>query len=134
MADKCLVPNRKIIEQLRRTYKKGTRIQLERMDDVQAPPVGTKGTVIAVDDLGSIMVKWDNGSSLSLVYGIDSCWILHTVTTVCYGEKRIWDSREDAVKYFLDGALACEGSESERYLNIVRQLKEGLDFATDEIV
>ena len=30
------------------------------MDDVQTPPVGTKGTVIGVDDIGSIHVQWDN--------------------------------------------------------------------------
>ena len=43
------------------------------MDEVQAPPVGTKGTVFGVDDTGSIMVDWDNGSSLNVVYGVDSC-------------------------------------------------------------
>lgn len=43
------------------------------MDDVQAPPIGTKGTVKGVDDIGSIMVSWDNGSSLSVVYGEDKC-------------------------------------------------------------
>jgi len=43
------------------------------MDDVQAPPVGTKGTVRGVDDIGSIMVAWDNGSGLSVAYGEDSC-------------------------------------------------------------
>ena len=42
------------------------------MDDPQAPPVGTKGTVIAVDDIGSILVHWDNGSGLNVVYGEDS--------------------------------------------------------------
>jgi hypothetical protein len=41
------------------------------MDDPQAPPVGTKGTVIAVDDIGSILVNWDNGSGLNVVYGED---------------------------------------------------------------
>jgi hypothetical protein len=46
------------------------------MDDVQAPPTGTKGTVWGVDDTGSIMVQWDNGSSLNVVYGIDSCKII----------------------------------------------------------
>jgi len=41
------------------------------MDDVQAPPIGTKGTVTGVDDTASIMVNWDNGSGLNLVYGED---------------------------------------------------------------
>lgn len=43
------------------------------MDDIQAPPIGTKGTVIGVDDIGSIMVRWDNGSGLNLAYGEDIC-------------------------------------------------------------
>lgn len=41
---------------------KGCRVVLERMDDMQAPPIGTEGTVRGVDDTGSIMVKWDNGA------------------------------------------------------------------------
>ena len=41
------------------------------MDDLQAPPIGTKGTVRGVDDTGSIMVDWDNGSGLNVVYGED---------------------------------------------------------------
>ena len=44
-----------------------------KMDDIQAPPIGTRGTVIGVDDIGSIVVKWDNGSSLHIVYGEDVC-------------------------------------------------------------
>ena len=43
------------------------------MDDVQAPPIGTKGTVYGVDDTGSMLVNWDNGSGLNVVYGVDSC-------------------------------------------------------------
>ena len=59
------------IERLKAKYPKGTRVRLVRMDDIQAPPVGTLGTVIGVDDIGSILVNWDNGSSLNVVYGID---------------------------------------------------------------
>ena len=49
------------LEGLRRRYKPGTRVELLQMDDVQAPPIGTKGTVLGVDDVGSIMVAWDTG-------------------------------------------------------------------------
>ncbi|MBM9833150.1 DUF4314 domain-containing protein, partial [Enterococcus faecalis] len=42
------------------------------MDDVEAPPTGTLGTVIDVDDIGSILVKWDNGSRLNIIYGVDA--------------------------------------------------------------
>ncbi|MEA4822112.1 MAG: DUF4314 domain-containing protein, partial [Erysipelotrichales bacterium] len=59
------------IEKIRKDYPVGLRIELVRMDDVQAPSIGTKGTVKGVDDIGSIMVAWDNGSSLNIVYGKD---------------------------------------------------------------
>jgi len=67
------IPNKEIIESLRRQYLIGTRAELVQMDDVQAPPIGTKGTVTGVDDIGSIMVKWDNGCGLHIVYGEDIC-------------------------------------------------------------
>ena len=41
------------------------------MDDCLAPPFGTKGTVRGVDDTGSILVNWDNGSGLNVIYGED---------------------------------------------------------------
>lgn len=66
-------PSRQIVEKLRAEYPAGTRVELVKMDDIQAPSVGTRGTVIGVDDIGSIMVKWDNGSSLHIVYGEDVC-------------------------------------------------------------
>ena len=64
-------PRREIVEELRREYSAGTRVELVKMDDLQAPPIGTKGTVTGVDDTGSIMVDWDNGSGLNVVYGED---------------------------------------------------------------
>ena len=61
------------LEALRVCYPAGTRVELLQMDDAQAPPVGTKGTVRGVDDMGSIMVAWDNGCGLSVAYGADIC-------------------------------------------------------------
>lgn len=61
---------------LRKNYPAGSRVELLYMDDVQAPPVGTKGSVLGVDDTGSIMVSWDNGSSLNVIFGVDSCKII----------------------------------------------------------
>lgn len=59
------------VKQLRENYPTGTRVELVRMDDVQAPPLGTKGTVYGVDDTGSILVFWDNGSHLNVIFGVD---------------------------------------------------------------
>lgn len=64
-------PSKEIVERVRREYPAGTRVELVRMDDVQAPPVGTKGTVTGVDDTVSVMVAWDNGCGLNVVYGED---------------------------------------------------------------
>lgn len=57
---------RKRAEILKEQYPVGTRIMLKQMDNVQAPPFGTLGTVQGVDEIGSILVQWDNGSTLSV--------------------------------------------------------------------
>ena len=75
-------PSRAVVETLRDRYPVGCRVELVQMDDLQAPPPGTKGTVYGVDDIGSIMVEWDNGSGLSVAYGADTC-------------KRITDARSE---------------------------------------
>lgn len=64
------------LQALRERFKPGTRVELLKMDDVQAPPIGTRGTVVGVDDIGSIMVNWDNGSGLSVAYGEDECKVV----------------------------------------------------------
>lgn len=55
------------LEHFCKEYPNGTHVELLRMDDPQAPPAGTHGTVYGVDDTGSILVRWDNGSMLSVV-------------------------------------------------------------------
>lgn len=66
-------PNQKTVDRIRRDFPAGCRVELLQMDDAQAPPIGTIGTVIGVDDTGSIMVRWDNGSGLNVVHGEDRC-------------------------------------------------------------
>lgn len=64
-------PSKEIVEKVRVEYPIGTRVELVKMDDVQAPPVGTKGTVRGVDDTASLLIDWDNGCGLNVIYGID---------------------------------------------------------------
>lgn len=66
-----IFPSKEIVEQVRRQYPVGTRVELVKMDDIQAPPIGTKGTVEGVDDTASLLVVWDNGSHLNVIYGED---------------------------------------------------------------
>ena len=63
--------SREAVERLRNEYPIGCRVMLDKMDDVQAPPIRTYGTVTGVDDTGSLLVRWDNGSGLNVIYGED---------------------------------------------------------------
>lgn len=70
--------DQKMVKKLRKEFLVGCRIVLDEMDDRQAPPIGTQGTCNGVDDAGNILVNWDTGSHLNVVYGADSC---HRVAT-----------------------------------------------------
>ena len=73
-------PDRKTGERIREQYPAGTRVRLLSMDDPQAPPIGTEGTVLGVDDAEHIMMSWDSGDSLNLVYGVDKFQTVPTMT------------------------------------------------------
>lgn len=114
------------VERLRKEYPKGCRVELLHMDDPYSKlKHGDKGTVIGVDDIGTIHVSWDCGSSIGVAYGEDSCRKLDSVTVICYGETKVWDSRKEAEQFFLEGMAACDGAEKERYTNIFLDLVSG---------
>ncbi len=65
-------PSQKEVERIKKMYPKGTRIQIERMNDPYHPiECGTKGTVDHVDDAGTLHCTFDNGRSLGVIYGED---------------------------------------------------------------
>ena len=63
------------LERLKRQYPIGCRVELVQMNDPYSTKLkpGCRGTVISVDDIGTIHVNWDCGSSLGVVYGEDVC-------------------------------------------------------------
>ena len=65
------LPTKETVEMLRSEYPNGTRVRLVKMNDLQAPPVGTEGAVVGVDGIGSLVMRWDNGSGLNVLYGVD---------------------------------------------------------------
>ena len=69
-------PSREQIAVLRERYPRGTKVELLAMDDPQAPPTGTMGEVMGVDDAGQLLVRWVTGSSLSLIPSVDSFRIM----------------------------------------------------------
>ena len=64
-------PDRETVERVRRESPAGTLVELVKMDDAFAPPVGTIGEVLGVDDTASLMMKWSNGSGLNVIFGED---------------------------------------------------------------
>ena len=65
------MPNKDVIDRLKKQYPIGSRVELLQMNDEFAPPIGAHGTVTGIDDIGSLLVDWDNGSGLNVIYGID---------------------------------------------------------------
>ena len=45
--------SKEALQNLRERFPKGTRVEMVKMEDPQAPSAGTKGTVLGVDDIGS---------------------------------------------------------------------------------
>lgn len=61
------LPTKETVEMLCSGYPNGTRVRLVKMNDLQAPPVGTEGTVVGVDGIGSLIMLWGNGSGLNVL-------------------------------------------------------------------
>ena len=59
------------VSSMKKIFNPGMRIKLESMKDPHGLPDGSFGTVDFVDDIGQIHIKWDNGSTLALIYGED---------------------------------------------------------------
>lgn len=126
-------PPREIVEQIKKQYHPGDRVELISMDDpYRKIEPGTKGTVIGVDDTGTIHVSWDNNVRLGVVYGEDACRKLDAVKVTCYGKEETWDSRKEAADFYLRAIAGSEGSECERYTKIYTELLMGKSICTDE--
>lgn len=126
-------PTKEQLIVLRDFFQKGSRVRIVSMDDNYRPPrFGTEGEVIEVDDAGAIHIQWDNSSSLNSYYheieDEPSCGVV----TICYGKKREWSSRNEAIAFYVDCMLHSEGAEQERYLEIYLDLMAGKTLCLDE--
>ena len=71
-------PSYSTVQKLREKYPIGSRVQLLQMNDlyIHLPPA-LKGTVIYVDPVGTVIVNWDNGIRLGVVYLTDKIQRIH---------------------------------------------------------
>jgi hypothetical protein len=68
--------SRETVEAMRRDLI-GKRVRLVRTTDPYTNlKSGDEGVVDHIDDIGTVFVKWDNGSGLGLVQGEDSYWVV----------------------------------------------------------
>jgi hypothetical protein len=66
-------PSREMVERIKALYPKGVRVSLVQMNDPHTNlKPGDEGTVMFVDDMATVHIQWDNGSTLGAAYGEDS--------------------------------------------------------------
>lgn len=114
-------PDRATVERVRKEYPEGTRVILEQMDDPQGPPVGTMGTVLGVDDTASLLMKWDNGSGLNVVYGEDR------VTKMIMTDKvfqQIMDIRDSGLTNMFDTNMVQRLAYDRDYFELVMYIED----------
>ena len=80
-------PSQEIITKLRNQYPQGTRVKLISMDDpyTNLKP-GDRGFVTGVDDIGTVHIQWDNGSTLGAAYGADQIITTPYITDTLFEE------------------------------------------------
>ena len=66
-------PSRTTVQHLTSAYPAGLRVQLVPMDEANTtmPQIRARGTVVGVDDAGSVFVSWDNGSGVGLAFSAE---------------------------------------------------------------
>ena len=124
----------KKIEMIKKMYPAGTRLCCDRMQDDPRPiEPGTCGTVVGVDDAGQVMMKWDNGRSLSLIPGLDSFHIVQQklepvkeqeTVKLTVSEERLHGQLMEIAK-----DIAVQARRGERDFDI-DELLEGIDLRT----
>ena len=107
-------PSKETVRRLREQYPEGTRVELVSMDDpyTKLAP-GEKGTVTSIDDTGTIFCRWDSGSGLGLVYGVDQFRKIEPEKDSPRYETGAHFWRDTAVSYGMEEALGICG----RYLD-----------------
>lgn len=125
----CIFATRKQVNALRKQFPEGTRVELLHMEDAQAPPIGTRGTVRSVDDIGTIFVSWDNGSKLGVAYGDDE---IAKVEEVQFDEKYVNEECGTITLYFIAPKSWLKRYTTQEYPDAV-SMEICIEFPSDHI-
>lgn len=78
---------------MRESELTGKRVTIIRMEDPYTDlRPGSKGTIKGEDDMGHILVNWDNGSSLNLIPDLDEYHIAESLKIRSFLEFNLFDS------------------------------------------
>ena len=117
------VMSRGQVEIIRKMYPQGTRVELVSLEDPYSRlPEGMRSTVDAVDDIGTIHVRWGNVSRLGVVYGVDSIRIVTEVSGVL--KEQILQVRDTGLVNMFDVRGVKEIAEAMELAELVRFLDE----------
>ena len=114
-------PDKETVDKIREEYPVGTRIILEKMDDEFAPPIGTLGTVTGVDDVADLLVSWDNGLSLKVIYGHDQVKKMVMTDKVF---RQIMDIRDSGLTNMYDINMVQRLAYERDYFELVNYIEE----------
>lgn len=111
------------LRRLRELYPPMLPVVLDAMNDSQAPPSGTKGRVQGVDDVGSILVCWENGSRLSLLPNVDRFHVDETGLPVAV-LRQILHVRQTGRTNMFDVPVVSAIAREKGYRELTEYLKE----------
>ncbi len=121
------------IDMIKSKFKVGQEIEL--LDDVaneKSLTKGMKGKVLFVDDLGDVIVDWDNGASLNLIYGVDSFKCTNEVTEI--SKENIINSMEKELKNDWFASLGYENVEGlKEFMKSFVQIVKETDLTDDQV-
>ena len=120
-------PSAEIVNSIRKVFPAGCRVKLLQMNDPwREMPEGLCGTVIHVDDMGTVHVNWENGSSLGVVYGVDRIQRVYPNTRVNYDYR-------DASNYKCTNSIVVHGEISEDQVKTILDCCDGENFIPEQI-
>lgn len=73
------------LAELKKRFPAGAIVELVKMEDEDSPPMGTKGSVLHVDALGTVHVLWETGSTLGIVPSVDEIRLVSETLGDCNG-------------------------------------------------
>ncbi len=122
-------PDGEDVNLLRLDYKQGMRVCLLQSDYKELPPSGTVGIVQEVNDFGALVVKWNDGSTHSILPWVDRFEIRPFVVVEPSGVS-YWTNVYEARDKYVQLRKYASDDQRELFDRILVDLSENKDICT----